>query len=189
MSPGTSSRAGMSRLHAVTDDLCVGRGHLLQGSQRLFGLRLLHHAEHRVEHDNGHDRDRIDDLTQQKRHDRRHDQDDHEEVIELGEQQLQEARARALRELVGPVLFKTGAGLLAAQAQVQMGLHAFNRMVDREGVYRRIGHVFSTGISDMVDIVAGSPETKPCSRSCLSGDRSRNWLDTPPRPLYTANRC
>ena len=146
MSPGTSSRAGMSRLLAVADDLGVGRRHLLQRGQRLLGLRLLHHAEDGVEHDDGHDRNRIDDLAQQERHDGRHDQDDDQEVVELVEQQLEEAGARALRQLVGTVSFKARAGLLAAQAQVQMGLHAFDRMVYRKGVYRRIAHDFSTGI-------------------------------------------
>ena len=63
MSPATSSRPGIVDLMAVADHLGVGRGHLLQRGERLFGLRFLDHADHRVQDDDEHDGDGIDVLA------------------------------------------------------------------------------------------------------------------------------
>ena len=56
-------------LMAVADDLGVGRRHLLQGRERLLGLRLLDHADDGVQHHDAHDGDGIDILAEQQRDD------------------------------------------------------------------------------------------------------------------------
>ena len=57
---------GNHDLVSVADDLGIGGGHLLQGGNGLFGLRLLNDPDHGIEGDDEDDRDCIDILAQKE---------------------------------------------------------------------------------------------------------------------------
>ena len=132
MSPPTISRPRDRDLVAVADHLRVGRGHLLQGRERLLGLRFLDHADDRVEHDDDHDGDRVDVFAQQQRDERGDHQDDDEVVVELVPQQRQEAGAGALGQLVGtlrgepPSRFRLGEAVF--EVRLEVGDDLFDRL-------------------------------------------------------------
>ncbi len=88
-------------LLAVADDLGIRGGHLLQGRERLFRLRFLDDADHRVEHHDEHDGDGIDVLAERQRNQRRDDQNDHEVIVELIQKEGEESRLRPLGQFVG----------------------------------------------------------------------------------------
>ena len=82
----------------------IGRGHLLQGRERLLGLRLLHHADHGVQDDDQDDGARVHVLSEHDGDDRGRDQDQDQEVLELAEEHGEERRPRLLHQLVAAVL-------------------------------------------------------------------------------------
>jgi hypothetical protein len=71
----------------------------------------LDHTEHGVQDDDGHDRTGLYRLPQQERDSSGGNQDDHEEAVELDQQQLPETRPGPLSQLVGPIFGQAGIDL------------------------------------------------------------------------------
>jgi len=95
---------------AVAQHMRLGRRHLFQCCQGLFGLALLDHADHGVQHHNGHDHGRLDQSTfvqpqdiQQGRNDCGDDQDHYHKTAQLIEQTLPKRNWGTFLELIGAV--------------------------------------------------------------------------------------
>jgi hypothetical protein len=117
-------------LVAVADHLRVRRRHLLERGERLLGLRLLNHADHRVQHHDAHDRDRIDPLAEGERDQRGDDQDDDEVVVELVPEEREEAGPRLLGQLVRPEFLQSLAHFARGKAVLEVGLQRGDDSVD-----------------------------------------------------------
>ena len=102
-------------LLAVAQDGGVGRGHALQGLDRLLGAVLLDEAEHHREEHDDRDGDRLDLVAEEGRQDGGADQDQDQGVLELPDQERQGGDALGRLELVGPVLGERRRGLRARE--------------------------------------------------------------------------
>ena len=92
---------------SIAHDLRIGRGKFLEGCQRLLGAAFLNDPQHRIQHHDCHDRRGFHIISQQGRDDGGNDQQDHNKIIQLFPQHLQEGRTRRFLQLIGAIMFQT----------------------------------------------------------------------------------
>jgi len=111
-----------------------GRSQVLQRLQRRFGPSHLHQAQDRVE---DHDRDDgggLDIVAEERREHGRDNQDDHDKVVELGDQPLSKGRARRRGELVVAVLEPAALYLVRLKAVLRRRAEALTHRLLAHGM-------------------------------------------------------
>ena len=129
-------------LPAVADHLRAGRGHFLQGRERLLGLRLLDDADDRIQHHDHHDGDGVDPFAKQQRNHRSDHQDDDEIVVELVPEQREEPGARPLGKLVCTLRGEPPSRFRLREAVFEVRLEVGGDLGDRLAVGIRVVHLF-----------------------------------------------
>ena len=135
-SPGTRSASGDLMLLAIADDMRHRRGLLPEGGEGLRRLPLGQEADERVQDDHGEDGGRLDALAQGEGHRGRRQQQDHDEALELIDENRQKRPRRFLGERVGAVPLEAAGRLDAAQAALGLGVDAPAHLVSGQRVPR-----------------------------------------------------
>ena len=132
---------GNRLLLPVPDHLHVGCGHLLEGGDRLLGLRFLDNADDRVQRNDGGNGDGIDIFPQKERDDRRDDQDDDQKIVELVQKQFEEPRPRLFGKFVEAVCAQPVIRLPAAEPFIDMRLQFTDDIFDLPVMTLSIDHL------------------------------------------------
>ena len=123
-------------LLAIADDMRHRRDLLPEGGEGLRRLPLGQEADERVQEDDGDDGGRLDALVQGEGHRGRGQQQDHDEALELIDENRKKRPRRLLGERVGAVPLEAAGRLDAAQAVLGLGVDAPAHLVSGQRVPR-----------------------------------------------------
>ena len=139
-------RAGIGDAVTVAQDMGLGSGEALQGSQGLLGALLLDDAQHGIQDDDRHDGGSVDPFAQQGRNDRGDDEQDDDKVVQLLPEHGPEAGPPGFIQLIVTVAMQTLRGLFGGQPVI-VHLQIAQDFIRRQrvpGLLCRAPHHFSS---------------------------------------------